>query len=438
MTKINNFLLKKGFLKEKYSLKLFYIMIVFTIMISFFYNIQIVQAFEGRINILYFSNRTEELNWDWLSKGLTDMLIDDLSQIDILTCSSRQEIEDLYYEYNLLPISAEIDQSLLIQFSKSLNAEVTFFGNFYLSSPSNLNLSLKKYDNSTGEITAFRDFIVGNTDIFRLQERVILFVLEELDVELSIQDKDGLIKTPTTSLEALSNYYRCLDLMDKAIVEYKGVDYPSKKLWAEAIEYGERAVAIDPKYAEAYYLLAEIYNRTHWTIKEANSLNSFIQLVEENQLKSKYIYKEASQAYFRLGYAFYSKGEREQAIEYFISSTGYDPDLLEPHLYLVQIYYDMGEIGLSLDECEEVLRIDPQNKEISWFIKKNEQSQKYGRKAYENYEKGYLSYKNGNFGEAISYFKSSILANPDFKESHYHLALSYYGIGDLDNSIAQW
>jgi len=150
MTKINNFLLKKGFLKEKYSLKLFYIMIVFTIMISFFYNIQIVQAFEGRINILYFSNRTEELNWDWLSKGLTDMLIDDLSQIDILTCSSRQEIEDLYYEYNLLPISAEIDQSLLIQFSKSLNAEVTFFGNFYLSSPSNLNLSLKKYDNSTG------------------------------------------------------------------------------------------------------------------------------------------------------------------------------------------------------------------------------------------------------------------------------------------------
>jgi len=438
MTKIANYLLKKEFLKDKYLLKFFYIIIVFIIMISFFYNVQIVQASDIKISVLYFNNRTGQSSWDWLSKGLTDMLIDDFSQIDALVCSYHQDIEDLYHKYGLIPISAEISKSLLIQLSENLSAEVIFFGDFYLSSPSNLILSLKKYEIQSGEITAFRDFVVGNTDIFNLKDKVVLFILKELDVELSIQDKDRLKKTPTISLEALSNYYKCLDLMDKAIVKYEGVDYPSKKLWAEAIEYGERAVAADPKYAEAYYLLAEIYNRTHWTIREVNSLNSFIQLVEDNQLKSKDIYKKASQAYFRLGYAFYSKGEHEQAIDYFISSTEYDPDLLETHLYLVQIYYDMGEIGLSLDECEEVLRIDPQNKEISWFIKKNEQSQKYGREAYENYERGYLSYKKSNFEEAISYFKSSILANPNFKEPHYYLALSYYQIGDLDNSIFQW
>ena len=438
MTKIANFLLKKEFFKEKYLLKFFYIIIVLTVMISFFYNIQTVQASDRKISILYFNNRTQQSGWDWLSKGLTDMLIDDLSQVDVLAVSSHQEVEDLYHKYDLFPISAEIDKSLLIQFSENIGVEVIFFGDFYLSSPSNLILSLKKYDNSIGEITAFRDFVVGNTDIFNLKEKIALFILKELNVELSIQDKNELKKIPTTSLEALSNYYKCLDLMDKAIVEYEGVDYPSKKLWAEAIEYGERAVAADPKYAEAYYLLAEIYNRTHWTIREVNSLNSFIQLVEDNQLKSKDIYKKASQAYFRLGYAFYSKGEHEQAIDYFISSTKHDPDLLETHLYLVQIFYDMGEIGLSLDECEEVLRIDPQNKEISWFIKKNEQSQKYGREAYENYERGYMAYKEDNFREAISYFKSSILANPNFKEPHYYLALSYYQIGDLDNSIFQW
>jgi len=438
MTKIVNYLLKKEFFKEEYLLKLFYIIIVFTIMISFFYSAQIVQASDRRISILYFNNVTHESDWDWLSKGLTGMLIDDLSRVDALVCSSHQEIEDLYHKYGLIPISAEIDKSLLIQLSENLNTEVIFFGDFYLSSPPNLILSLKKYDNSTGEITAFRDFVVGNTDIFNLKEKVVLFILKELYVELSIQDKDRLKKTPTISQEALSNYYKCIDLVDKAIIEYEGVDYPSKKLWAEAIEYGEKAVAADPKYAEAYYLLAEIYNRTHWTIREVNSLNSFIQLVEENQLESKDIYKKASQAYFRLGYAFYSKGEHEQAIEYFISSKEYDPDLLETHIYLVQIYYDMGEIGLSLDECEEVLRIDPQNKEISWFVKKNEQSQKYGREAYENYERGYIAYKEGSFREAVSYFKSSILANPNFKEPHYYLALSYYQIGDLDNSIFQW
>ncbi len=437
MTKIANYLLKKEFFKEEYLVKIFYVIIVFAVMISFFYNIQIVQASDIKVSILYFNNRTQQSDWDWLSKGLTDMLIDDIFQIDTLDRSSHQDIEDLYRKYGLIPISAEIGKSLMIQLSEDLNTEVIFFGNFYLSSPSNLILSLKKYTIKSGEITAFRDFVVGNTDIFNLKEKVVLFILKELNIELSIQDKDRLKKTPTTSLEALSDYYKCLDLMAKAIVEYEGVDYPSKKLWAEAIKYGERAIAADPEYAEAYYLLAEIYNRTHWTIREVNSLNSFIQLVEDNQSESKNIFKKASQAYFRLGYAFYSKGEHEQAIDYFISSTEYDPDLLETHLYLVQIYYDMGEIGLSLDESEEVLRIDPQNKEIAWYIKKNKQSQKYGRKAYENYEIGYLSYKDGNFREAIGYFKSSIFANPNFKEPHYYLALSYYEIGDLDNSISQ-
>jgi len=438
MTKIVNYLLKKEFFKEKYLLKFFYIIIVLTVMISFFYNTQTAQASDSKIGILYFNNITRESGWDWLSKGLTDMLIDGLSQVDSFGHSSLQEIEDLYYKHGLTPTSVEIDKSLLIQFCENIGAEVIFFGDFYLSPPSNLNLSLKKYEIQSGEITTFRDFIVEKADIFNLKDKIISFILEELNVKLSTQDKDRIKKTPTTSIEALSNYYRCLDLMDKAIVEYEGVDYPSKKLWAEAIKYGESAVAIDPKYAEAYYLLAEIYNKTHWTIREVNSLNSFIQLVEENQLKSKDIYKKASQAYFRLGYAFYSKGEHEQAIEHLIFSTNYNPDFLESHIYLVQIYYDMGEIGLSLDECQEVLRIDPQNKEISWFVKKNEQSQKYGRKAYENYELGYLSYKSGNFEEAVNYFKSSISANPNFKEPHYYLALSYYKMGDLDNSIYQW
>ncbi|MEA3454349.1 MAG: hypothetical protein U9R12_05395, partial [Candidatus Caldatribacteriota bacterium] len=200
MTKIANYLLKKELFKEKYLLNFFYIIIVLAIMISFFCNTQIVQASDRKVSILYFNNVTHESVWDWLSKGLSDMLTDDLSQFDVLVYSSHQEIEDLYHKYDLSPVSAEIDKSLLIQFSEDIGAEVIFFGDFYLSSPSSLILSLKKYDNSTGEITAFRDFVAGKTDIFDLKEKVTLFILKELNVELSIQDKDRLKKTPTTSL----------------------------------------------------------------------------------------------------------------------------------------------------------------------------------------------------------------------------------------------
>ncbi|GAI25048.1 unnamed protein product, partial [marine sediment metagenome] len=273
-----------------------------------------------KISILYFNNNTELTDWDWLSKGLTDMLIDDLCQFESIACPSRQDIEDLYLKHSLPTARTEMDKSLLIKINEDLNTEVIFFGNYFFSSSSELNLSLKKYEVTTGELITFQDIKVGKTDIFRLKESIVLLILEELGIELSSDDKALIKEAPTSSVEALINYYKCIDSRDKAIIEYQGADYPSKKLWAEAIKYGERAVVLDLKYAEAYYLLAEIYHKTRWTIREVESLNKFIQLIEDNQLESKRIYEKVSQAYFRLGYSFYSKKEFEQAIEYFNSS----------------------------------------------------------------------------------------------------------------------
>ncbi len=434
-------LLKILFLKERFIhiLKIISCSILFLMVISnLFFLLSFAQHPEAKVSILYFNNHSQQSDWDWLSKGLTDMLINNLSQFDFITCSTRQDIENFYIKYNLSPTQTEIERQLLIKAEEDLDSDVIFYGNFYFSSSTQLIFSLKKYEATNREIIAFRDIKVERTDIFKLKEKLALLILEELGAELSLKDKALIEETPTSSLDALINYYKCLDSRDRAIIEYKGVDYPSKKLWSQAIDYGEKAVALDPKYADAYYLLTEIYHRTHWTIREVESLNKFIQLVEDNHLESKRIYEQASQAYFRLGYAFYSKKEFDQAIEYFNFSIKYNPDLLDSYLYLVQAYYDKGEIGLALDACEQVLRIDPQNKEISWFYKKIEQSQKYGREAYESYEKGYLAYKEGDFEKAINYFKTSIFYNPEFKEPHYYLALSYYNIGDYDNSIFQW
>ena len=438
MTKKFDKLLENIFLNKKYLLKNIFFIITLCLLISFSFLVQTAEASSDvKISVLYFNDHTQQSEWNWMSKGLTDILINDLSQVDAITCSSRQEVEDLYYKYNLLPISTELEKPLLIQINKDLKAEIIFFGNYYFSSPSNLNVSLKKYEVATGEITTFQDFVVEKTDIWGLEDQIVFFILKELNVELSDPDKAIIGGIPTASLEALSNYYKCLASKDQAITQYQGIDYPSKKLWAEAIKYGESAVVIDPQYADAYYLLAEIYNRTHWTIKEAESLNKFVQLVETNQIENKGIYEKAAQAYFRLGYAFYSKKDPKQAIEYFNFALKYNPDLLEAHTYLGQIYYDMGETSLSIKEHEEVLRINPQNKEVSSFIKRDEQVKKYGRETYENYEKGYSAYKNGDFEGAMQYYKLAIFKNPNFKEAHYFLAKSYYEIGDLDNAISQ-
>jgi len=291
MTEKVDHIFKKLFLKEKYILKFFCFISLLLIIVNFSFTTSFAQASEIKISILYFNNHTELSDWDWLSKGLTDMLIDDLSRFDYITCPSRQDIEDLFLKYSLPPSRTEMNKSLIIQVNEDLDAEIIFFGNYFFSSPSELNLSLKKYEVTTGEIITFRDFKVEKTDIFRLKEGIAFLILEELGIEPSSEDKALIKETHTSSIEALINYYKCLDSRDKAITAYQGVDYPSKKLWAEAIDYGKKAVAIDPKYAEAFYLLSEIYYRTHWTIREVESLNKFIQLIEDNQLERNRIFQ---------------------------------------------------------------------------------------------------------------------------------------------------
>lgn len=396
------------------------------------------QSPQIKLSILFFYNQSRQEDWGWLSKGLTEMLINDLSQIDALSCSSYQDIENYYVKYSLSPLQQEMSQSLLNQAAKDLGTEIIFFGHYYLSSSGQLTVSLKKYERIEGEIITFRDIKVDNNQIFSLKEKVATQILQDLGVEISPLVLQLIQSTPTSSLEALINYYKSLELRDRAIVEYQGVDFPSKPLWAQAIEYGEKAVVYDPQYKDAYYLLAEIYKRTRWTIREAESLKKFIALIKDNQQENKRVYEQAAQAYFRLGYSFYANKQIDQALEYFKYATEYNPRLLEAHIYLAQIYYDWGEIGLALQEVEKVLAIDPQNKDISWFAKKAEQSSKYGRVAYENYELGYLAYKEANYIKAIDYFKKAILHNPDYKEPRYYLALCYYNLRDYDSSITQW
>jgi len=163
---------KKGFYKEKVILKIFTLIALFLIIINFSI-ISIssqTQTPKLKVSILYFNNRIPSSEWDWLSKGLTDMLIDDISRFNVVACSSRQEIENVFLKYNLSSSQTEIDKSKLIKFNEDLNSVKIFFGSYFLSSSSELSLSLKEYNVKTGDIITFRDLKVGNNDFFTLKE----------------------------------------------------------------------------------------------------------------------------------------------------------------------------------------------------------------------------------------------------------------------------
>ena len=86
-------------------------------------------------------------------------------------------------------------------------------------------------------------------DIFALQDEVILKIASALQVNLTSGEQARLWAEGTKSLEAY------LKLMQSREYRFKG----NRASYALAQRMAEEAIALDPKYAEAYALLGYIY-----------------------------------------------------------------------------------------------------------------------------------------------------------------------------------
>ncbi len=390
-----------------------------------------------RIAIYYFNNQTGNKDWHWLETGLPDMLNQTFSQTDQLQYIPLSKIDELLDKDEFRGLSERKDLSLFRTLDNLLKVDFIFTGNYYLDQQGNIRLGLMMYQSRIGELIEFREMTALPENIFQLKEDIARVIAREADVmideELAIYLKNNITDSPT----ALKSYYRAVELKNQAIEEYQGIDFPSKPLWAKAIEYGEKAVAEDPGFSAAYYLLVEIYDRTKWTIREARSLEKFIETAE-NSSNIQISYHQLSESLYHLAYSKHTQGDLVSAMVHLEDSISYNPNNVQARTYLMRIYYEVGRASEALQQAEEIKRIEPHSQEIEWFARRSQQAAEYGKDAYESYVDGYNAYARNSWFEGIQLLERAIYLNPDFKDAHYYLALCYYQTGNLDNSIRHW
>lgn len=383
-----------------------------------------------------FNNQSEIEDWDWLERGLPDMLEQTFLQNERVQYVPLSTTIGLPQE-EFAGISKYKDTHLFHSLNNFLNVDNIFTANYFLDQQGKVHLNLVMYQSNNDELYEFRELVESSENIFKLKEDIAMMILEEVDITVDKELETSLKTNISTSISALKAYYQAIELRNQAIHEYQGIDFPSKPLWSKAIEYGEKAVLEDPHFSEAYYLLAEIYERTKWTIREASNLEKYIEAAE-NHPNIKVSYERLSNALYRLAYSKYNQGDKTAAIHHLEDSISYNPNHIEARTYLMNIYYETGQVAKALQQSEEIERILPDKQGLEWLSRKTQQSAKYGKEAYESYERGYHTYISKNYPEAIQLLERAVNLSEDFKEAHYYLALSYYHYGNLDAAINHW
>jgi TolB-like protein len=204
-----------------------------------FYILFSIQA-ERVLSVLYFENTTKTKEYDWLCKGLADMLITDITGIENLTVVEREGLEKILKEQER-SLSDLYDESSALKIGKLLNASELIYGSFIIQQ-NKIRIDAKLVDVATAKIQKTVE-VTGVLDkILSLEKELTLEFLKALGVEIP----NLILQVDTSSLEAAEAYYTGIMFLDEGAFN-------------KAADYFKEASKIDPYYLKPKKSMEDAY-----------------------------------------------------------------------------------------------------------------------------------------------------------------------------------
>src|ERR1051326_44662 len=185
-----------------------YFVVLFFVLLSFFSHAAETVA------ISYFDNTSHIVSYDPLSKGISDMLITDLSKIQGLTIVERSRLEDILKEIKLNK-SQYFDQKTAQQLGKGLGARSILTG-AYMVLNANLRIDARMVDVQTGKITMAESVDCKKDDFFSGYKQLVELITKQLNLKFS--NATSLApKNNNVGLNAVVQYSKAIDFADKGL-----------------------------------------------------------------------------------------------------------------------------------------------------------------------------------------------------------------------------
>ncbi|HKS28511.1 MAG TPA: protein kinase [Pyrinomonadaceae bacterium] len=345
--------------------------------------------------VLPLVNASADANMEYLSDGITESIINTLSQLPKLRVVARSTV----FRYKGREVDAkEVGRELNVR--AVLTGRVRHLGDV-------LVIGTELIDVDTDAHLWGEHYNRRLSDIFEVQEEIAREISEKLRVKLSGKERKQLMKRHTEDAEAYKLYLKGRFHWNKR----------TRESLKKGIDYFERAIEKDSNYALAFTGLADCYNslsRFGW-LSPAEAMPKAKDAAERALALDAHLAEaHNSRAFVAENYEWdWPTAEREykRAIEL-------NPNYATAHQWYGEYLATIGRFDEGLDELKQAEQLDP----LSLII---------------NSDLGLPYFFAREYDRAVEQWQKTVELDPDFWLAHYALALVYEQQGQYREAIAE-
>ncbi len=339
------------------------------------------------IVVLPFDNMSKDPEQDYFSDGLTEVLTGDLSKISSLFVIARNSA--FTYKGKAVKVQ-DVGREMGVHYV--LEGSVQKAGD-------QVRIVVQLVDTTTGAHLWSERFDRPFKDIFALQDEIVQKIVTTLKLQLTVQEQGYLARKTTDNLEAYDTFLRGIELFSRI----------TQETTVQARQTFEKAVALDPQYAEAYVWLGRTY-----TMEWGSRFSTDPQTLERGlALEQKAVALDDSLplAHSVLSFVYAQKQQYDQALAEGERAMALDPNNADSYAWQASVLNLAGRPEDALRLVEQAMRLNPRHPPFDLGTL------------------GLAYYLTGRYAETIATSKEILSRSPNHPLGHFNLAFSY---------VSQW
>ena len=211
----------------------------------FFISVPVFAA-DNTLAILDFENNSffNPEEYQPLAKGLSEMMITELNQVEALQVVERQKLRSLIDELKLSQ-SGILSEESSVEVGKMLGAQHLVFGSYMVTPDKKIRIDVRIVKVETG-LTIKASQVTGKEkELFSLIVQLSKKILKDLDVRMTKAEEDLFDKSESLDMNSAVLFSMALELEDRGLLTDAKICY-------------EKVIEVEPKFRPAIIRLEQL------------------------------------------------------------------------------------------------------------------------------------------------------------------------------------